>query len=118
MDQPNEVRNKKCIQCKQMNTEFLCCETCREIQYGRCTECEQIYTGKKWCQSCNSKRFQQNFNNWTSGSEVIDKFIQNSQLSAKNNFQMLEWVPYDGFHNITYIAEGRFGKVYKANWKD
>ena len=41
----------------------------------RYKECYQINTGINWCQICNSKRFQQNFNNWTSGNNNIDKFI-------------------------------------------
>ncbi|UZO00716.1 uncharacterized protein OCT59_011835 [Rhizophagus irregularis] len=67
MDQQfEEEENQKCVQCKQEDTDFLYCETCREHKHKRCTECLQVYTGRKWCQSCNSKRFQQNFDNWTS----------------------------------------------------
>ncbi|GBB88337.1 hypothetical protein RclHR1_01490018 [Rhizophagus clarus] len=87
-----------------------------EHKYGRCVECKQINTGRVWCQTCNSKRFQQNFDKWTSGNDDIDKFIQNNQLSAKNRFQLLEWIPYDRFSKVTYVAEGGFSKVYKAKW--
>jgi serine/threonine protein kinase len=62
---------------------------------------------------------QLNFENWTSGNNNIDKFIQDTQLSAhKAAHKALEWIPYDRFHNIEYIAKGGFGKVYKANWID
>ncbi|GBC39501.1 kinase-like domain-containing protein [Rhizophagus irregularis DAOM 181602=DAOM 197198] len=119
MDQQfEEEENQKCVQCKQEDTDFLYCETCREHKHKRCTECLQVYTGRKWCQSCNSKRFQQNFDNWTSGNKEIDKFIQDTQLSAKYHFQIFEWMPYDNFYNVVYIGEGGFGKVHKANWKD
>jgi hypothetical protein len=92
----------KCFRCKQVNDrEDKYCESCIikncEEKYGRCVECEQIYTGENWCQNCNSKRFQQNFDNWTSGNDDIDKFIQNTQLSAKNCYQLLEWIPYERF---------------------
>ena len=30
----------------------------------------------------------------------------------------LEWIPYNRFYNIEYIAKGGFGKVYRANWID
>ena len=30
----------------------------------------------------------------------------------------LEWIPYDRFCDIKYIAEDDFNKVYKANWID
>jgi hypothetical protein len=66
---------------------------------------------------CNAIHFQQNFKNWTSGNNDIDKLIQDTQLSAHNKVSdALEWIPYNRFDNIKYIAKGGFGKVYKANW--
>ena len=59
--------------------------------------------------------------NWTSGNKDIDKFIQDTQLSThifKEVSHALEWMPYDRFHNIEYIAKGGFDKVYRANWMD
>lgn len=35
--------------------------------YGLCSDCNQPDTYHDWCQNCNSKRFQQDFNKWTSG---------------------------------------------------
>ena len=57
----------------------------RYKEYGLCKECKQPNTssdiyGNHWCQSCNAKRFQQNFQNWTSGNYDIDEFIQKLQL--------------------------------------
>ena len=68
--------------------------------------------------SCNAKRFQENFKNWTSGNDDIDKFIQHTQLSAEFSFHVVEWIPYDRFYDIKYIAKGGFGKVYRAKWID
>jgi hypothetical protein len=70
--------------------------------------------------ACNSIYFQHNFINWTSGNNDIDKFIQSTQLSDHNfyGYQALEWIPYDRFYNIKYIAEGKFNKMYRANWID
>jgi hypothetical protein len=80
-----------------------------------CEACKEEYT---WCKPCNAKRFQQNFKNWTSGNNYIDKIIQETQLSANDYHKVLEWIPYDRFYNIKYISEGDFGKVYRANWID
>ena len=44
--------------------------------YGLCKECKQPNICDNWCQSCNGKRFQQNFQNWTSGNHDIDELIQ------------------------------------------
>src|SRR5437764_2088153 len=58
-----------------------------------------------WCQSCND---------WTSGNHDIDEFIQNSQLKAKCCEEVLEWIEYDKFKNVEYLAKG----AHKAIWKD
>src|SRR5947207_10338384 len=86
--------------------------------YGLCKECHQEKTGLEWCKACAAKYFQQNFKNWTSGNVDIDKFIQEVQLSANDYHKVLEWIPYDRFYDIEYIAKGGFGKVYRANWID
>ena len=87
-------------------------------RYGLCKECDQEKTGYDWCKACNAKHFQQNFSKWSSGNVDIDKFIQDTQLSANDYDKVLEWIPYDRFYDIEYIAKGGFGKVYRANWID
>ena len=75
-----------------------------------CERCNEI---------CHAIRFQRNFKNWTSGNNDIDKFIQDAQLSNHYfYYNTLEWIPYDRFYDIKYIAKGGFGKVYRANWID
>ena len=86
--------------------------------YGSCGECNQGNTYYDWCKACNAKRFRQNFEKWTSGNVDIDKFIQDTQLSAISYIDVLEWIPYDRFYDIEYIAKGGFGKVYRTNWID
>jgi hypothetical protein len=72
----------------------------------KCKECNCI---------CFAKYFQQNFHSWTSDNDDIDKLIQNTQLSTHRYLgKALEWIPYDKFDNIKYIADGK----YKANWID
>ena len=86
--------------------------------YDFCEECNQENTFFDWCKACNAKHFQQNFEKWSSGNVDIDKFIQEAQLSTNNSHNILEWIPYDRFYDIEYIAKGGFGKVYRANWID
>ncbi|RGB43384.1 kinase-like domain-containing protein [Rhizophagus diaphanus] len=90
----------------------------RKQAYGICGECKEPGTGEKWCQSCNARRFKDNFKNWTSGNKDIDEFIQQSQLNAVYYTKYLEWIPFEKFQNITYIAEGGFGKIYSAEWPE
>jgi hypothetical protein len=69
--------------------------------------------------ACNSIHFLYNFINWTSHNSDVNKFIQDTQLSAHDNIRKaLEWIPYNRFNNIKFIAKGGFGKVYVANWID
>jgi hypothetical protein len=76
----------------------------------KCEECNK---------TCNSIYFQYNFINWTSGNNDIDKFIQSTQLSAHNKVSdALEWIPYNRFYDIKYIAGGESNKMYRANWID
>ncbi|RGB39594.1 kinase-like domain-containing protein [Rhizophagus diaphanus] len=86
--------------------------------YGLCGICKQPNTSYIGCQSCFFNHFQQNFKNWTSGNHDIDEFIQKAQLNAKNKFQIVEWIEFDKFEDVEYLAKGGFGTVFKAVWKD
>src|SRR4051794_21910115 len=73
-------KDRQCVECKQVileNDPSSLCDTCfaKRNKDRQCVKCKQICTWMNWCQSCNSKRFQQNFDNWTSGNDEIDKFI-------------------------------------------
>jgi hypothetical protein len=68
---------------------------------------------------CNSIYFQRNFENWTSGNNDIDKFIQSTQLSAhKKVSDASEWIPYNRLYDIRHFGEGKFNKTYRASWID
>ncbi|GBC09416.1 hypothetical protein RclHR1_08840005 [Rhizophagus clarus] len=114
-----------------MSTSLLC-STCgstfKEKKIGMCRLYKKVKpknTNMEICYDCHSTvreqkygRFQQNFKNWTSGNDNVDKFIQNIQLSASNEYQLLEWIPYDRFCRVEYVAKGGFAKIFKASWKD
>ncbi len=85
-------------------------------EYELCLDCNQPNTFWDWCKDCNSKRFQNDFKNWTSGNELLDQMIQESQLKARNSHEVLEWIPYDKLRNIQYLARGGFSTIYKAIW--
>src|ERR1044072_3627761 len=103
---------------KSLIDELIPNEELRERykKHGLCGECSQLNTSNDWCQSCNSKHFQQDFNKWTSGNKEIDEFIQKFQLNATCKEEVLEWIPYEKFEDIKYLAKGGFGTVHKAKW--
>src|SRR5688572_14932235 len=85
---------------------------------------------KRKCDECNRRRKPaekspnichvcyeiKRFNVKQSGNKVIDTFIRNTQISLVKNEGKMEFVPYDQFKDIVFIAEGGFSKVYKATW--
>ncbi|RHZ87201.1 hypothetical protein Glove_40g17 [Diversispora epigaea] len=82
-----------------------------------CPECNQAWNGY-WCKPCNSKHFQNDFNNWTSGNDKIDKFIQDTQLNDNDYGDVIEWIPYDRFKDVKQIGKGGFGTIHYARWID
>src|SRR6185436_12357547 len=87
------------------------------MSYYTCPECNQE-NYVDWCKPCNSKHFQNDFNNWTSGNGKIDKFIQDAQLNAIINLSVIEWIPYDRFKDVKQIGKGGFGTIHYARWID
>ncbi|RHZ84249.1 hypothetical protein Glove_84g102 [Diversispora epigaea] len=70
------------------------------ISYGRCS-------------LCTKEHFIQEFKTWSSGNANIDKIIRESQMNDIGD-KKLDWIPYDNFQNIEYIADGDHGSVYSA----
>ncbi len=77
--------------------------------------CKKKY---EYCKPCHLTYFRDNFAHWTSGDSNIDELIQNSQLNANNEYQLIEWIKYTNLENVEFVAHGGFGSVYKAVWKD
>ncbi|RHZ44137.1 hypothetical protein Glove_756g20 [Diversispora epigaea] len=52
---------------------------------------------------------------WSSGNDNIDKIIQESQINSVHD---LQWIPYDNFEEIKYIADGGHGSMSSAKLKN
>ncbi|EXX57013.1 uncharacterized protein OCT59_015205 [Rhizophagus irregularis] len=76
----------------------------RYKENGLCKDCKQPQVAFYWCQC----KFQQNFKNWTSGNNEVDKFIQKVQLDVKYKND-------DRFENVEYedleLFIKQFGKM-------
>jgi hypothetical protein len=81
-----------------------------------CFQCKQPYTSTspndKWCKSCESLVFESKFKTWTSGNMELDKFIQQSQLSATDSTGFLRWMDFSIFTDLNQIGKGGFSEVY------
>ncbi|CAB4395315.1 unnamed protein product [Rhizophagus irregularis] len=109
------------VQFSNNNTNVISSSTREDLldKFGECAECKRPNTGDdNWCQSCNSEHFRSQFDKWRSENENIDKIIRNAQLSAKNSKYVLEWIPYNKFKNVDYVAKGGYGTIYSAKWSD
>ncbi|GET03289.1 kinase-like domain-containing protein [Rhizophagus clarus] len=85
--------------------------------YRKCNECNRrrkTYENHQICRICYKTKtiFK------PSGNKVIDDFIKYTQTNLVKKEGKLEFVPYDRFKNIEFIAEGGFSKIYKATWTD
>ncbi|GBC07793.1 hypothetical protein RclHR1_00770006 [Rhizophagus clarus] len=86
---------------------------------------------KEKCKECNKRRkpldkshqichvcykTKEIFNVNLSGNNIVDDFIKYSQTNLIKMEGKMEFVPYNQFKNIEFIAEGGFSKIYKATW--
>src|SRR2546423_10413229 len=84
----------------------------------------------KICNECNQKRKIYNEIDQTchqchrvktiplSGNKIIDDFVR---YTLTNDIRMpgrMEFIPYNRFKDVKFIAEGGFSKIYKATWID
>ncbi|MCE8159247.1 MAG: protein kinase [Candidatus Moeniiplasma glomeromycotorum] len=61
------------------------------------------------CRSCDLK-------NLNSGNEEIDRIIKS--VGPDETLNAVEWIPYEQFTEVEYLAQGGFSEVYKAKWND
>ncbi|GES76064.1 kinase-like domain-containing protein [Rhizophagus clarus] len=93
----------------------------KNINHGNCSYCNEPFTEELWCKECDPFRM---IEGWTSGNNVIDKFIKDTIYDARksngyfNDYKIIEWVPFNKFKDIKQIGEGGFAKVYSATWID
>uniref|UniRef100_U9TCH5 Protein kinase domain-containing protein n=1 Tax=Rhizophagus irregularis (strain DAOM 181602 / DAOM 197198 / MUCL 43194) TaxID=747089 RepID=U9TCH5_RHIID len=87
-----------CEYCKVQSNKYSpsICGYCKTIKLLLCNECENP-----------------NWSNWSSGNKIVDDFIK--ECNKPN--EVLKWIPYNQFSEITYLAKGGFGEIYKAKWK-
>ncbi|CAG8592553.1 6278_t:CDS:2 [Gigaspora rosea] len=92
----------------------------KKVKNKICDECHKptMISYWNWCQNCNASHFRNNFSNWSSGNSSLDQLIQESQLQAECSEQIIEWIPFEKFKDIKFVAQGGLGEVYYAIWED
>ena len=91
---------------------------CKRKIYKKCNECKRIRKtldeNHQICRVCHN--IKTILKPKPSGNKVIDDFIRHTQINYVDKSGKMEFVPYDKFKNIEFIAEGGFSKIYKATW--
>ncbi|KAG9300482.1 hypothetical protein G9A89_010108 [Geosiphon pyriformis] len=87
--------------------------TYRRESFGLCRYCRNPNINYDWCQ-CNNDHLRKNFENWTSGNEEIDLFLQETQIKAKNLNSLLEWIKFEEFEGVEFVGQGAFSTVFCA----
>ncbi|RHZ76557.1 hypothetical protein Glove_196g125 [Diversispora epigaea] len=62
-----------------------------------------------------------NFRNWASKNNEINKLIQECQQTAQTAVKpvhIIEWISYDRFKNVKYLAKEGCATISSAIWKD
>src|ERR1043166_9244938 len=86
-----------------------------KLKYKKCNECNRnrkIFI-HEICHVCHKAK-----SVIPSGNKVVDDFIRYTYTNRTEKKGKIEFVPYDRFKVIEFIAEGGFSKVYKATWTD
>ncbi|GBB88158.1 hypothetical protein RclHR1_01470006 [Rhizophagus clarus] len=82
-----------------------------------CVKCYNKYDNSDYyCKPCQISYFENNFSNWSSGNENINKLIRKNQLKISNySDTVFEWISYNKFTNINETENSSFDT---AIWKD
>ncbi|RHZ48713.1 hypothetical protein Glove_543g20 [Diversispora epigaea] len=83
----------------------------------QCTNCLSWHQATRYCEFCIRKCLKNDFGNWTSGNNEIDKLIQECQETIAPN-SVIEWIEYDQFENVEHLTDGGCSIIYTAIWKD
>ena len=67
------------------------------------------------CEGCQREKIRKLADKY--GNEEIAKFLYECRLNRERYYDnYIQWIPFDEFKNIEYLAKGDFGEVHKATW--
>ncbi|GBB86926.1 hypothetical protein RclHR1_13380002 [Rhizophagus clarus] len=111
--------NEKYEAIKLLNINYDEARICYDEGTKRvCENCNQECLAISYCELCVRNYLKENFSNWTSGNDVIDKLLRECQMNTVAPRLIPEWIPYNNFENIKYLTKGGFSEIYTADWID
>ncbi|RHZ59700.1 hypothetical protein Glove_362g36 [Diversispora epigaea] len=88
------------------------------VEKQQCNNCQNWHQASQYCEFCIRKHLENNFGNWTSGNNEIDKLIQECQQKTVAPHKVIEWIEYDQIEDVKHLTEGGCATIYTAGWKD
>ncbi|CAB5344331.1 unnamed protein product [Rhizophagus irregularis] len=82
-----------------------------------CSHCKLTRYSTRYCENCIIQYLKSLLGTWASGSEAIDEFIRECQSKSALPLHIIEWISFDQFEDVEYLADGGFAKIYTAKWK-
>ncbi|RHZ82370.1 hypothetical protein Glove_109g375 [Diversispora epigaea] len=86
------------------------------VEKQKCSNCQKWHQAIQYCEFCIREYLKNDFVNWTSGNNEIDKLIQERQQKIIAPYCVIEWIEYDQIRNIEFLAEGGCATIYTATW--
>lgn len=83
----------------------------------RCVLCERSGYTITACEHCLRDVLKSGFANWSSGNEIIDNAIRQSQMTLPLPGWIQEWIPFSEIENMEYMTEGGCSTIYTAIWE-
>ena len=69
---------------------------------------------KVLCEDCKEKKIEYLITKC--GNEELARLLYDSKFNLNYSSDCIQWIPFNEFINIKYLAKGGFGEVQKAEW--
>jgi hypothetical protein len=79
-----------------------------------CLECQSLLNFFDWCKICKLNHFQLNYGEFPSRNNEIDMVLKDNYCESYSSKEIIEWVPYNEFKDITCITVNK--EIYNAIW--
>lgn len=81
-----------------------------------CNICKRDGYTLAYCEHCLRGCLKAQFENWTSGNEILDRAIQGSQIKLPLPLQIMEWIPFEDLKDTQHHTYGGFATIQTATW--
>ncbi|GBC09842.1 hypothetical protein RclHR1_09150013 [Rhizophagus clarus] len=81
-------------------------------------KCQILHYFFNWCNKCKLKHFKLNYGESPSENNKIDKILKDNYCESNSSKDLIEWIPYDEFKDVTHIELDENEEIYRAVWSE